>query len=139
MQTILGANGVIGRELSLHLPQYSNSRPCRNTPSAVSQAWHALTSKEPITGEQYVRIACELAHRPYATPGGAALAAQDDGHLRARGARDRRLVLRGLLGEEPVADDPGRDEPRDEEDDDSRANLGDHGHLPRLLRAQLRR
>jgi len=36
-----------------------------NTPSAFGQVWHALTSKEPITGEQYVRIACELAHRPY--------------------------------------------------------------------------
>lgn len=36
-----------------------------NTPSALGQVWHALTSKEPITGEQYVRIACELAHRPY--------------------------------------------------------------------------
>ena len=37
-----------------------------NTPSAYGQVWHALTSKEPITGEQYVSIACELAHRPYA-------------------------------------------------------------------------
>ena len=36
-----------------------------NTPSAFGQTWHALTSKEPITGEQYVRIACELAGRPY--------------------------------------------------------------------------
>jgi nucleoside-diphosphate-sugar epimerase len=36
-----------------------------NTPSAFGQVWHALTSKEPITGEQYVRIACELAGRPY--------------------------------------------------------------------------
>ena len=36
-----------------------------NTPSALGQVWHALTSKEPITGEQYVRMACELAHRPY--------------------------------------------------------------------------
>lgn len=36
-----------------------------NTPSAFGQVWHALTSKEPITGEEYVRIACELAHRPY--------------------------------------------------------------------------
>jgi len=36
-----------------------------NTPAALGQVWHALTSKEPITGEQYVRIACELAHRPY--------------------------------------------------------------------------
>ena len=37
-----------------------------NTPSAFGQVWHALTSKEPITGEQYVGIACELARRPYA-------------------------------------------------------------------------
>ena len=36
-----------------------------NTPSAFGQVWHALTSKEPITGEEDVRIACELAHRPY--------------------------------------------------------------------------
>jgi len=36
-----------------------------NTPAALGQVWHALTSKEPITGEQYVRIACELAHRPF--------------------------------------------------------------------------
>jgi nucleoside-diphosphate-sugar epimerase len=28
-----------------------------NTPSAFGQVWHALTSKEPITGEEYVRIA----------------------------------------------------------------------------------
>ena len=37
-----------------------------NTASAYGQVWHALTSKEPITGEQYVRIACELSGRPYA-------------------------------------------------------------------------
>ena len=37
-----------------------------NTPSAYGQVWHALTSKEAITGEQYVRTACELAGRPYA-------------------------------------------------------------------------
>jgi nucleoside-diphosphate-sugar epimerase len=37
-----------------------------NTPSAYGQIWHALTSKEPMTGERYVRIACELAGRPYA-------------------------------------------------------------------------
>lgn len=37
-----------------------------NTPSAYGQVWHALTSNEPITGEQYVSIACELARRPYA-------------------------------------------------------------------------
>jgi len=35
------------------------------TPSAYGQTWHALTSKVPMTGEQYVRIACELAGQPY--------------------------------------------------------------------------
>src|SRR5262245_41301155 len=37
-----------------------------NTASAYGQVWHALTSKEPITGEQFVRIACDLSRRPYA-------------------------------------------------------------------------
>ena len=37
-----------------------------NTPSAYGQVWHALTSKEPITGEEFTRIACELSGRPYA-------------------------------------------------------------------------
>jgi len=36
-----------------------------NTPSAYNQTWHALTSKEKITGEDYVKIATELANRPY--------------------------------------------------------------------------
>jgi nucleoside-diphosphate-sugar epimerase len=36
-----------------------------NTPSAYQQTWHALTSKEALTGEQYVRMACELAGQPY--------------------------------------------------------------------------
>jgi nucleoside-diphosphate-sugar epimerase len=36
-----------------------------NTAAAYGQVWHALTSREPITGEQYVRLACELAGRPY--------------------------------------------------------------------------
>lgn len=36
-----------------------------NTASAYGQVWHALTSKEPLTGEQYVRMACEVAVRPY--------------------------------------------------------------------------
>lgn len=36
-----------------------------NTESAYGQVWHALTSREPITGEQYVRLACELAGQPY--------------------------------------------------------------------------
>jgi nucleoside-diphosphate-sugar epimerase len=36
-----------------------------NTATAYGQVWHALTSKEAITGEQYVRIACELSGRPY--------------------------------------------------------------------------
>jgi nucleoside-diphosphate-sugar epimerase len=37
-----------------------------NTPSAYGQVWHALTSEEPMTGERYARLACELAGRPYA-------------------------------------------------------------------------
>jgi nucleoside-diphosphate-sugar epimerase len=37
-----------------------------NTASAYGQVWHALTSREPMTGEEYVRIACELSGRPYA-------------------------------------------------------------------------
>jgi len=36
-----------------------------NMASAYGQTWHAVTSKAPMTGEQYVRIACELAGRPY--------------------------------------------------------------------------
>jgi nucleoside-diphosphate-sugar epimerase len=36
-----------------------------NTAAAYGQVWHALTSKEPMTGEEYVRIACTLAGRPY--------------------------------------------------------------------------
>lgn len=36
-----------------------------NTPSAYNQTWHALTSKERITGESVVRLACEAAQRPY--------------------------------------------------------------------------
>jgi nucleoside-diphosphate-sugar epimerase len=36
-----------------------------NTASAYNQTWHAVTSKEPMTGEQYVKIACELMGVPY--------------------------------------------------------------------------
>jgi len=36
-----------------------------NTASSYNQTWHALTSNEKITGEQYVRIACEIAGKPY--------------------------------------------------------------------------
>ena len=35
-----------------------------NTPSAYGQTWHALTSKEPMSGAQFVRLACELAGKP---------------------------------------------------------------------------
>lgn len=37
-----------------------------NTPDAYGQVWHAVTSKEPMTGEQFVRTACELSGRPFA-------------------------------------------------------------------------
>ena len=36
-----------------------------NTPSAFNQTWHALTSSEKITGEQYIKMACEIMSRPY--------------------------------------------------------------------------
>lgn len=36
-----------------------------NTASAYGQTWHALTSKEKMTGEQYVRIACKIMDVPY--------------------------------------------------------------------------
>jgi nucleoside-diphosphate-sugar epimerase len=36
-----------------------------NTSSAYGQVWHAVTSKEPMTGERFVRLACEIARRPY--------------------------------------------------------------------------
>jgi nucleoside-diphosphate-sugar epimerase len=36
-----------------------------NTPSAFNQTWHALTSKEKITGEEYIKIACGLMNKPY--------------------------------------------------------------------------
>ena len=35
------------------------------SPEAFGQSWHVPTSKEPMTGAQFVRIACELAARPY--------------------------------------------------------------------------
>jgi nucleoside-diphosphate-sugar epimerase len=35
-----------------------------NTPSAYGQTWHVLTSKEKMTGEEYVRIASELMKMP---------------------------------------------------------------------------
>ena len=36
-----------------------------NTPSAYQQTWHALTSMERMTGEEYIRIACQLADQPF--------------------------------------------------------------------------
>lgn len=36
-----------------------------NTPSAYNQTWHALTSKERITGDDYIRAACEIMKRPF--------------------------------------------------------------------------
>ena len=36
-----------------------------NTSSAYNQTWHALTSKEKMTGEQYVKIACDIMGAPY--------------------------------------------------------------------------
>ncbi len=36
-----------------------------NSQAAYNQTWHALTGKERITGEQYVRTACEIMNKPY--------------------------------------------------------------------------
>ena len=36
-----------------------------NTATAYNQTWHALTSKDKMTGEQYVRIACKIMDVPY--------------------------------------------------------------------------
>lgn len=36
-----------------------------NRPEAFGQVWHAVSSAEAMTGEQFARIACELAGRPY--------------------------------------------------------------------------
>lgn len=36
-----------------------------NTPAAFNQTWHALTSKFEMTGEHYVRMACEITKRKY--------------------------------------------------------------------------
>jgi len=36
------------------------------TSSAFNQTWHALTSKFDMTGEHYVRMACEITKRKYA-------------------------------------------------------------------------
>ncbi|MFN8336360.1 MAG: NAD-dependent epimerase/dehydratase family protein [Cyclobacteriaceae bacterium] len=39
-----------------------------NTPSAFNQTWHALTNKDRITGEQYIRTACEIMNTPFNKP-----------------------------------------------------------------------
>lgn len=39
-----------------------------NTPAAYNQTWHALTSAEKITGEDYIRIAYDVLGRPYKSP-----------------------------------------------------------------------
>jgi nucleoside-diphosphate-sugar epimerase len=36
-----------------------------NSPTAFNQTWHCLTSKERISGEGYVKIACDLMGKPY--------------------------------------------------------------------------
>lgn len=36
-----------------------------NAPQAYGQIWHALTSADDVTGEMFVRLACELAGRKY--------------------------------------------------------------------------
>lgn len=35
------------------------------SPQAYGQTWHLPTTQEPLTGEDFVRLACEVANRPY--------------------------------------------------------------------------
>jgi hypothetical protein len=49
--------------VDLHAGRRANPSLLGNTASAYGQVWHALTSHEPITGEQFVRIACEISGR----------------------------------------------------------------------------
>ena len=37
-----------------------------NTASAYGETWHLPTSREPMSGEGFARLACELGRRPYA-------------------------------------------------------------------------
>ncbi len=39
-----------------------------NTPSAYNQTWHALTSPEKITGDDYIRMAYEILNKQYKSP-----------------------------------------------------------------------
>jgi len=39
-----------------------------NTPSAYNQTWHALTSSEKITGDDYIRMAYEVLNKQYKSP-----------------------------------------------------------------------
>ncbi len=60
----------IGNPKSIHTFTYTpDAGKCvarlGNTASAFNQTWHAATSKEKMTGEQYVKIACELMGAPY--------------------------------------------------------------------------
>lgn len=36
-----------------------------NQPDAYGRTWHALTAPDPLTGEDFVRLACEVAGRPF--------------------------------------------------------------------------
>ena len=60
----------IGDPKKIHTFTYTpNAGKCvamlANSPNSFNQTWHALTSKEKITGEQYVRIACEIMNKSY--------------------------------------------------------------------------
>jgi nucleoside-diphosphate-sugar epimerase len=64
------ASQWMGNPKALHTFTYTpdagrNLAVLGNTATAYGQVWHALTSKEPMTGEAYVRIACELSGKPY--------------------------------------------------------------------------
>jgi len=36
-----------------------------NRPDAYGRSWHALTAPDPLTGEDFVRLACQVAGRPF--------------------------------------------------------------------------
>lgn len=60
----------IGNEKAVHTFTYTldagrSMALLGNTPSAYGQIWHALTSKEAMSGEHFVRMACDLAGKPF--------------------------------------------------------------------------
>jgi len=60
----------IGNEKAVHTFTYTpdagrSMALLGNTASAYGQIWHALTSKDAMSGEQFVRVSCDLAGKPF--------------------------------------------------------------------------